>query len=291
LARIAPEAGISLYLPYVAAVAEAEGNFDEAAQVYQQAVEEGRADDYLLTIGVALAGLARLAHACGDRGRARALYEDGLQIMSALGGMPQVALTHVAVGWLAVEERDVARARQEFATSASLAVRLGHREVLVAALEASAALLASDPRSQPATLCLVGAAQRLREGAHLSPVDDRAAHAFEEARLRVGEPRAGLLVGEGRGMSADVAASLAQSALAALDERAEPAQPTLTPREREVAILLARGCSNRAIAEALVVGRRTAEMHVSNQLAKLELSSRSQVAVWAVQNGLVSQIP
>jgi DNA-binding CsgD family transcriptional regulator/tetratricopeptide (TPR) repeat protein len=62
----------------------------------------------------------------------------------------------------------------------------------------------------------------------------------------------------------------------------------LTPREREVMALLARGLSNRAIAEALVISPKTAEIHVSNILGKLSLSSRAQVAAYALEHGLVS---
>ena len=60
----------------------------------------------------------------------------------------------------------------------------------------------------------------------------------------------------------------------------------LTPREREVAMLIAQGKSNRAIAEALVVGERTIETHVSNILSKLGCVSRAQIAAWAVEKGL-----
>jgi DNA-binding NarL/FixJ family response regulator len=83
--------------------------------------------------------------------------------------------------------------------------------------------------------------------------------------------------------------SVARSALEAVDGPSEA--PLLTPREREVAALLARGCSNREVADALVVGKRTAEMHVTNLLNKLALTSRSQVAVWAVQHGLLTDAP
>jgi DNA-binding CsgD family transcriptional regulator len=65
----------------------------------------------------------------------------------------------------------------------------------------------------------------------------------------------------------------------------------LTARELEVAIQLARGRSNREIAAALVVTERTVEYHVGNILGKLNLSSRSQVAVWAVEHGLSVQAP
>jgi DNA-binding CsgD family transcriptional regulator len=61
----------------------------------------------------------------------------------------------------------------------------------------------------------------------------------------------------------------------------------LTPREREVASLIARGFSNRKIAEELVIADSTCERHVANILNKLGMRSRSQIAVWAVHHGLV----
>ncbi|HEV2237680.1 MAG TPA: helix-turn-helix transcriptional regulator, partial [Ktedonobacterales bacterium] len=60
----------------------------------------------------------------------------------------------------------------------------------------------------------------------------------------------------------------------------------LTAREREVAALIARGATSRAIAQALVIGERTAEAHVSHILAKLAFNSRAQIAAWAVEQGL-----
>ena len=60
----------------------------------------------------------------------------------------------------------------------------------------------------------------------------------------------------------------------------------LTPREREVLAGVARGLSNRAIAAELGITERTARTHVSNILAKLGLSSRTQAALLAVEHGL-----
>jgi DNA-binding CsgD family transcriptional regulator len=62
----------------------------------------------------------------------------------------------------------------------------------------------------------------------------------------------------------------------------------LTARERDVAALIAQGKSNREIAEALVLGERTIETHVGNILSKMQFSSRSQVAAWAVEVRLPS---
>jgi DNA-binding NarL/FixJ family response regulator len=61
----------------------------------------------------------------------------------------------------------------------------------------------------------------------------------------------------------------------------------LTPREREVLLLVARGMSNRQIAAALTVGEETVKSHVAGVLGKLGLSQRGQVAVWALKRGWV----
>ncbi|MFJ8866490.1 response regulator [Streptomyces sp. NPDC102473] len=60
---------------------------------------------------------------------------------------------------------------------------------------------------------------------------------------------------------------------------------TLTDREREVLGLIADGRSNREIARALVLSEKTVKTHVSNILMKLDLSDRTQAALWAVRNG------
>ena len=54
----------------------------------------------------------------------------------------------------------------------------------------------------------------------------------------------------------------------------------LSPRELQVARLLARGRSNKEIAAELVISQRTAEGHVERILAKLGFTSRAQAAAW-----------
>lgn len=64
----------------------------------------------------------------------------------------------------------------------------------------------------------------------------------------------------------------------------------LTAREREVAALIAEGLTNSVLAERLFISPKTAAVHVSNILMKLGLSSRAEVAAWAVRHGVVLQI-
>ncbi|AXG77150.1 response regulator [Streptomyces paludis] len=63
---------------------------------------------------------------------------------------------------------------------------------------------------------------------------------------------------------------------------------TLTEREREVLGLIADGRSNREIARALVLSEKTVKTHVSNILMKLDLSDRTQAALWAVRHGMTT---
>lgn len=62
----------------------------------------------------------------------------------------------------------------------------------------------------------------------------------------------------------------------------------LTPREKEILACLARGESNKVIARTLNVAESTVKIHVQNVLKKLNLSSRVQAAVFAVEHGMES---
>jgi NarL family two-component system response regulator LiaR len=97
------------------------------------------------------------------------------------------------------------------------------------------------------------------------------------SRAQVSEPRPSEIVSDG----------VAGGSLRVLIE------PGLTRREAEVVLLVQQALSNRRIAEELVISERTVAVHVSNVLGKLELQSRTQLALWAfkrsmAQNGLAS---
>jgi len=129
---------------------------------------------------------------------------------------------------------------------------------------------------------LFGAAEAWRgpAGAAVPPYERRI---YDEARVGI---RAALDASTVAAAWADGRSMRPEHAFAfALSTDTEPAPGPLSPREREVLDLLRRGLSNRAIARELVITEKTTEAHVSSILRKLNLSSRAQAAVWAVQNG------
>jgi DNA-binding NarL/FixJ family response regulator len=103
---------------------------------------------------------------------------------------------------------------------------------------------------------------------------------------------------QGKAMSAEEAAEYA------LSEEGVPAAPEslpadgrtddtltdpLTRREQEVMTLVARGLTNRQIAQELHLSERTVENHVSKILRKMGLTSRARVATWATEQRLLTK--
>jgi non-specific serine/threonine protein kinase len=146
----------------------------------------------------------------------------------------------------------------------------------------------ADARRPARSVRLLGAAHAWREatGSLMEPAE-LAGYTRNLAKVRAAlEPAAFAAAwAEGLRLSLEAAVELlsatepASQPLQAMDAR-EP----LTRREREVAALIARGLTNRQIAERLVISERTADGHVANILGKLGLKTRAQVAVWAVEH-------
>jgi ATP/maltotriose-dependent transcriptional regulator MalT len=93
---------------------------------------------------------------------------------------------------------------------------------------------------------------------------------------------------EGQAMSFERAVEYALEEPTSSHEGAAPAaRAGLTPRELEGLGLVARGMSNREIAESLVLSKHTVHRHVSNALGKIGVSSRAAAVARAAQLGLL----
>jgi predicted ATPase/DNA-binding CsgD family transcriptional regulator len=129
---------------------------------------------------------------------------------------------------------------------------------------------------------LSGSAVRGLWGVHA--FDDRCA---AQTRLALGDDAFDAAYREGADLALDDAVGYAlgePTAGAPVTPRPSPdGRAVLTRREQEVADLVARGLSNRQIAEALVIAQRTAESHVEHILTKLGFTSRAQIAAWSAE--------
>jgi DNA-binding NarL/FixJ family response regulator len=132
------------------------------------------------------------------------------------------------------------------------------------------------PSREAATLRIcVGASQHFASARATRPdVDQPSRREHNPPKSTQGDPSTHPL---GRG-NADLAPSKSPLVL------------TLTPREHEVAALVARGLKNREIAATLVLSERTVHTHVRSILGKLGVSSRAQIAVWSIRQGLTSSL-
>jgi DNA-binding NarL/FixJ family response regulator len=86
-------------------------------------------------------------------------------------------------------------------------------------------------------------------------------------------------------------AAVSRQLARAFSATGQAALGTLTAREHEVLVLVAAGLSNREIASRLMISERTARTHVSSILDKLNLRSRTQAALYAIQQGLAPAAP
>lgn len=88
--------------------------------------------------------------------------------------------------------------------------------------------------------------------------------------------------------SPEMTARLVQSLIRPAEPTESSALDTLTPREKEILSYLAVGDSNKIIARRLDLAESTVKVHVQNILRKLELNSRVQAAVYAVQHNIIA---
>jgi non-specific serine/threonine protein kinase len=186
-------------------------------------------------------------------------------------------LSAVNLGALAAERGDSVGARHWLTVSLQEAQKNGGG---VAPILDSFAYLAAIEGQAERALRLAGAAAGLRQypGAALPPrMQALIRTRVEAARRMLDEETAAAAWREGQ--LTDLQAAVACALDVEIPARGRSAE--LTPRECEVAILLAHGLTNPQIADRLIISRGTVKRHIENILTRLDLTSRSQISSWA----------
>ncbi|HEX2035805.1 MAG TPA: tetratricopeptide repeat protein, partial [Chloroflexota bacterium] len=287
------------------------GDFAAARALYEQSLRAARSAGDRSIYAHALSNLGIMAHYEGDFAAARALQEESLAIRRELGEQREIAVSLTRIGQAAVDLGEPAAARRALHESLRLHQVVGNLAGLALVLEGAAALAAAGPAAPAAApaaaaqaLRLAGAAAAVRDaiGRPLPPAERPVIERWlAPARRALSAAAQEAAWDEGRAMPREQALeeALAVEAVEAVEavppaateaagaEAApggEQAAP-LTRREREVAVLVARGLTNRQIAAELVISERTAAHHVDHILTKLGARSRAQIAAWAMAQG------
>ena len=257
------------------------------------------------TWGAALARSKQgiLALAQGDHVRADVYLKEALAVFRERQDWRFVAGVLDELGHLALARGDGRSARRAQAEALALSVSLGDRTGIAWGLMGQAGVAALVGRAEQATR-LLGAAATLREvvGARLAP-QEQAMHDQIEADAQAALGAAGFAAAWVEGAALPLADAVAEAIAVAggeADDGEARAEDTplsdghppslhagLTPREMEVLHLLVGGQSDREIAAALSITRRTASTHVSAILAKLRQPSRSAAVAHAMRHRLV----
>jgi non-specific serine/threonine protein kinase len=248
------------------------------------------------TLGAALTrnSLGDLVRRMGDYARAESLYSKTLAELGTLGlGNSYPGLIH-NLGCLAYYRGDNRKAAALFEESLEAFRAMSDWRGVAECLAGLASVAAGEGDDARAAQ-LFGAAAALLEGMGAVAVDvNRAERERDEAtvRARLGEKAFARAKDAGRALSLRRAIAVATERPPSPAEAAptagevRPAVDPLTPREREVAALVARGLSNRQIAAELVISERTAANHVAHILDKLGLPSRAHLAARAAEFGV-----
>jgi DNA-binding NarL/FixJ family response regulator len=224
----------------------------------------------------------------GDYERGAALNEEAAALYRERGYKGGLEFVLDNLGWAALLQGDPKRARSYYRESLMLCKELGDKIVASESLEGLACIAGAEGEALRAAR-LFGAAEALREAvaSQHTPEEDALRQPYlATARMLLGRVSWEEAWVDGRAMSMEQAIEYALSEEKPLTppspEWESPSSsdepPSLTPREKEVAVLVGRGLTNRQIAQELVLSVHTVHHHVTNILKKLNLSSRQQVA-------------
>ena len=275
-------------------VAYHEGEYDTAERMLRDSLALYREHGLKDRVAGVLNGLGDLAQLAGDSERATALYEESLALWRELRGTPGIASALHKLGQVSRSMHDSGTARARLAESLALQQELGNKQGIgecLAGLAATAA--ASGHPERAASLFAASSAMLEAIGVPLAPVDQAAlTRDMDATRERLGGPGWERAWASGAALSAQDAISLAlidddpAAAATAGSPGTEPDSSRLSPRERQVSQLIAEGLTNREISRALSISEKTVGSHVDHIMTKLDLRSRTRIAVWAVQHGL-----
>lgn len=274
-------------------VAMSLGKYDEARAMLNEGLPLIREVGNPYRIAMALNFSGDLARCERNYHQAKAAYEESISLLREIDAVRDLASALHNLGHTYLHLGDVDRAKALFIESMASHQEQGNRPGMTECLLGFAGLaVITDLPSAGARLL---AAAEAIGGQHITSewaatrLDYEGYLALARESLTENEFQAEQSAG--RALSLEQAVAYAQDVASKADakQKARRKLDELTPREREVAALIARARSNEEIAGELVVSKRTVEKHISNIRSKLGFTRRAQIVRWAIECGLVDQ--
>jgi predicted ATPase/DNA-binding CsgD family transcriptional regulator len=272
--------GVARRLRSLALVAMAQGNLTEAGRLCEESVSLFRSHGDQYGLGLALAFLGMTLQLAGDHSRAAPCVQEASELNRSNGSITSSLYSLGSMAFGAIAAGDTASLRAHTVEVVGLLRKLDGKHEEPGWLWWTAVALASGEGRYRSALRLAGAADAVarRDGLHLHEQLRRQVQPwFERARAEVGAVEADQLGNEGARLSVD---ELMHEAVREADHSGSS---PLSSRELEVADLVARGLTNREIAERLFISTRTVESHVDHIKAKLGFGRRARIVAWALE--------
>jgi len=272
------------------------GDFPQAQIYLEKSLALTQETGDKTNLNFAYSGLGEVAVRLGQFERASALLKKGLSLSRELGDKWLEATILGSLGWVALRTRNMDAMRNYLSDSLSLRIRLGDQGGIAWCLEKLAEAAVLEKQDQKAvTLFASAAALRIPIHSVIDPVDQpEYERNLSGLRSKLGQKVFDARWEEGKGMPLSDGVAYALSGPAELMAETAISDKSkfqgLSKRERETAALVAQGKSNREIAQIMIVSEKTAETYVGRILDKLGFDSRVQIATWAVERGLVSDL-
>ena len=229
-----------------------------------------------------------------DYTRAKEYSEETIAWFQLAGNQRGVARTLGDLADIAHMEGDLNQAILLLSQSLSPLLQFGDKWSIVPILE-TLAVLESEQGNYVRAARLFGATETLRQSIAMELHQVFKLHQVFEyennltaVREKLSEAEFTLAWDEGSALTLEQILAFVLNELdpSSLSETVEGGFGSLTPRERETALLIAGGKSNREVAEAMTVSVKTVESYVTRILRKLGFNSRVQIATWAIENDL-----
>ena len=275
-------------------VARAGGEWDASADWHRRAEAAFRARGSTGGRGWARHDLGLLARDHGDLGSAAEQLRASLRDFRELDYPWATAWSAWGLGTTLTAQGRLEEACPLLAEALRIYTDLNDSRGVAQCLDALAHV-ASERALYESAARLVGAAAALRKRVAARQPDTEQARtsAVERVLARaLGPLDADTFMNAGRTMPAQRAADLALAVASgtAPSDPDRPPQVSLTPRERQVAALVASGRTNRQIGRVLGISEKTAEVHLHHVMSKLDARSRAEVAAWAITHHLPTPV-